>query len=204
MTLSNALKVVVFPTDSWIPVTGEDPGLGLDESEVTSLQPPACQRRGAGQGGKGAGQGARDAGQGGRGAVQGCRTGVQGSRAEWLGCRLPVGQEEGRTHCTPLFCLHMPSGREGCEGCLCPPLYKHRQEGRGGEEGLGVSWLCPRVFLKSPTSQGQLRSRAAAGTPRHCPRVANPVGVTQSHTCKRQPLSHALGGGCQKPSRSPA
>lgn len=87
MTLSNALKARVSPTDSWIPVPGEDFGLGLEESEVTYLQPPACQSSGAGKGigvqGRAAGVQGRVEGVQGRawGAGQGRAAGVQGREA---------------------------------------------------------------------------------------------------------------------------
>ena len=96
-----------------------------------------------------------------------------------------MGQEQGYTHHTPLFCLHTPSGREGCEWCLCLHLYKHRKGCRGGEEGLtgvrlGASQLSPQVPLKFSDLQGRLGSQAAVALPRHRPQLANPVGVTQS------------------------
>lgn len=101
MTLSNALKAGISPTDSWIPVPGEDFGLGLEESEVTYLQPLAYQSRGTGQGigvqGRSAGvhgrasmvQSGRGAGQVGRGTGQRINNaGVQGRVA---GVQAPHG-----------------------------------------------------------------------------------------------------------------
>lgn len=76
-----------LPTDACSPATGEDLGLGLDESEVTSLQPPARQSRSAGQGDRGAcqGDGVQGRGQGRRVGGQGCRAGQQGVRGAGQG-----------------------------------------------------------------------------------------------------------------------
>lgn len=70
-----------------------------------------------------------------QGRGQASKTGWQGCRPGRQGCRLPVRQEQGCTHRTPLFCLYAHYGREGCERCLCQLLYKADKDGRAGEEG---------------------------------------------------------------------